>query len=480
MERWIWILIFPLCIIGLSGFADDPVCFEYPVKLIFETIESGKVLENVVLPFLSEYRSSGFSIRVDPSFHIDNGLVKKVEKDEHIVRPYEEFYIYEKTSPFLTLLLDLNGGPLRIHVEYFLKREYMQFHNTGGITNIPYSNVFPHLSLDPGYPYKAYGVLEFDGQYIVFGRCKLRWGEALYPVALSDVSPYYDNFTYHAQGSGVGYTFHLISLNATLTPEEWASQTSFVPPNADPGSPYTERVKTLVAHRLDFLISHNLRVGIGELTMVGGKYPDLYALNPFIIYHNNFNEGYTNTMGIVDFSWTPIKGLNFYGEFALDDLVVPLTETDVKPTAYAFNLGLRKTLSTSFGNFIFGGEIAVATEYVYNTFLPYLKFYNRVKYISTYPISHNLVDYPIGFAYGPDAGLISLRFMYFNEDTEIELEFFNLRKGSRDIYTPYGEQLEKVEKQFLGVSILAKWKRMEFSFIMVDGKWRTGMSWRLF
>ena len=469
----------PILIICSVCSIAEPLVFDYTIDEMFETIESGKVLSHAVFPFPSnEEMKSGFSFTLTPGIFFGK-INESVPRDRYSnpIDPSENFYVYEKTPPFMTMSFDLGNDVFKLHVDYPLKREYVLFHERN-ITNIPITVVDTFFSIDLNFPQNAYGVFDLENQYFVIGRCKLKWGDAEYPVALSDTSPYFDNFTYSFLGDKVHYTFHFASINPVLTADEYASQTSVIPVNSDPTASYFTKVKTLVGHRLDFFPLENLRLGIGELTMIGGKFPDLFTISPFIVYHNNFNEGYANSMGVFDFSWTPIPGLNFHGELALDDLVIKLTESDVKPTAFAFNIGVRKTVWTTLGNILIGAEYVKATDFVYNSFTPYLKFYNRITYLSNFPPSRNIVDYPIGFSYGPDSSLFSLKIDYYNEEITLELELFSLLKGPNTIHTEYGVQEQGETKRINGMSFSISYKGANVFFEGIGGKRRIGVVYR--
>ncbi|ADA66536.1 putative uncharacterized protein precursor [Thermotoga petrophila RKU-10] len=449
----------------------EPLITQLPPQVVYENLESKRALPGV-LPVPSGEKKDGISFRVSPFFYSGN-FEGKTKTGWFVLSdpPWENFYLYENIPPLFSALLEGNVGDVSFYTEIPFNNNYNYFYKES-LNNIP--PLWKEIaSPDSNFPYTAYGVYNGDSFYAVIGRSKIRWGSSEFPVAISDVSPYFNHFTFSTKGK-IQYTFHLVSINPVLTEDEWEKQSTFVPVNADPLSPYTEKVKTLAAHRLDFHIRENLRLGVGELTMIGGKYPDLFAVSPFSIWHNNYNEGYTNSMASFDFSWVPKKGFEVHGEFVLDDLV-GTTEDESKPTAYAFNVGARKTFSTGSLRGVFGVEYALATKFVYNTFLPYLKFNNRIVYLTNLPSSRTIVDYPVGFAFGPDAKLLNVSFDLFKENVSLETDFFYLVKGPNTLYTEYPTAEEGETKNIFGASLRGKIGNVSFSLLLSGDEFLAGL-----
>ena len=94
---------------------------------------------------------------------------------------------------------------------------------------------------------------------------------------------------------------------------------------------YSEPSKALFIHRVELILFEKLRLSLNELKLVGGKYPDLADANPFGIF-TLLGEGYSNSMLGVDFSLIPVKGWQLYGQLAVDDFLVPETESERKIT----------------------------------------------------------------------------------------------------------------------------------------------------
>ncbi len=472
MNRAISLVLFVLLVL-YEVVAYGTLEFDLNQRMVFEHLQNQVALPGM-LPVVGECQQNNATLRLNPFFQIfEKAEPIKTGWFEISTPPWENFYVFEKTPYLVELELNLNFGDFYVLATIQTRNNYAFFHRVSP-TNLPIHEN-PLVVLDVNFPYKGYGVYVKEEFFVLFGRAKLRWSSSDFPVALSDVSPFFDTFALSLGEKPVRYVFSVISINPVLTREEWERQTSFVPVNADPTSPYYERVKTLITHRLDFTLRDNLRVGIGEITMVGGKYPDLFVLSPFAIWHNNFNEGYTNTMVSVDFSWVPVKGFEIHGEFALDDLVVEATENESKPTAYGYNIGLRKAFETEFGGFLVSAEYAKTTALMYNAFLPYLKFYNRIVYLCNYPSSRTIVDYPTGFVFGPDAQILNLSVAFFNDELYLNGNVFWLRKGPNDFHTEYPNVDESSVKDTFGFSVEGKYKFFNLSTMVADGKFSIGV-----
>ncbi|WP_233185631.1 hypothetical protein [Thermotoga sp. SG1] len=462
----VFFLLFLSCL-----FFSESLTTKLSPQFVHEYLEKGKALPGV-LPVPSGEKENKISLEISPVFYFGD-FEGKTKTGWFVLSdpPWENFYLYENTPPLLNVLVEGNVEDLSFYTEIPFNNNYNYFY-TESLNNIP--PLWKELaSPDSNFPYTAYGVYDGDSFYLIAGRSKIRWGSSEFPVAISDVSPYFNHFTFSTKGK-MQYTFHLVSINPVLTKSEWEKQSTFVPVNADPLSPYTEKVKTLAAHRLDFHLAESLRLGVGELTMIGGKYPDLFVVSPFSIWHNNYNEGYTNSMASLDFSWVPEKGFELHGEFALDDLV-GTTENESKPTAYAFNVGLRKAFSIGPLNGVFGVEYALATRFVYNTFLPYLKFNNRIVYLTNLPSSRTIVDYPIGFAFGPDSRLLNVSFDLFKENFCLETDLFYLVKGPNTLYTEYPTMEEGETKTVFGASLRGKVRHINFSLFFSGDEFLAGL-----
>ncbi len=337
------------------------------------------------------------------------------------------------------------GNDLYALIDMDIRKEMGNFFAKDDVTNFPftYLDVFSP-AIDANFPNEGY-ISYFNGNLLLqAGREKLSWGPMTDGLALSDASPYYDqgSFMYTTPADFIkrfSFTFNAISVDPELTPEEYEIQSTSPDPIAG-NAVYNEPSKFLFAHRIDLQIFKNLRIGLGELKLLGGKYPDFRDFNPFIIWHNTYGEGYSNDMGDFDFNYVPVDGINVYGEFALDQLTTSLIAgqpINYKPRAYAYAYGLTKNWGNWDDLSQIGVEYYYVTPWMYNRWQPYLEFTNRIMRVSENPGSRLFTDYPFGYLYGPDVETLSFFFNNHNGPLDTNLAFNWIQKGQITTLTPY-------------------------------------------
>ncbi len=444
---------------------------------VYKQIHSGKVPQDI-FPALEEGACSP-RLSIIPNYFLTDLSFSSSSWWDVIYEP-DIFYIVDDIPPSLKTIFHVEMGEVSIHTELFSGKEYMALRKWPS-TSFFFIPTYPYFSFDTRFPYISYLAFRFDNQSLFIGRGKIRWGYWNHPVAISGVFPYLDNITYSLEKEKFRYTVTLASINPVLSEKEEKIQLSTRPVNADPLSPYFEKVKSLIAHRVDLSISDSMSLYIGELTIVGGKALDLFSIDPMSILHNNFNEGYTNSMLDTGFEWTFAKGLNFYLEFALDDLAIPLTEPeDVKPTAFGLTTGLIKTMKI----FNLPGYIEFSyvktTRWMYNTFLPYLKFNARYVFLSNFPVgSRAIVDYPLGFEYGPDAQMLSM-YTHLSGRVNVESEIALLLKGPATIETEYKSELSNDVKTHILLKTVISFKNgLHIFFKSADRSYLLGGWWEI-
>ncbi|QTA38843.1 hypothetical protein JYK00_04880 [Thermosipho ferrireducens] len=338
------------------------------------------------------------------------------------------FYISTEIPPLIDIIFNYNSNGFSLFLDISVQREYFTRVKEYS-TNLLSAELFDlsKYSFDMNFPELAYIYYANDNFFVSVGRFPIKWGVAHYPVTISDTT-YQDNITFSIKFEDMRYTFHFISSYPLLSNEELYIQKNYYDGHT-PERYFFEPCKSIIAHRFDFKLG-NFRWGIGELNVVGGKYPDLIDFNPITIFHNTYGEGFSNVVASLDFDYEVSDSVFLYGEFSLDDYQVPFTEggSDYKPTAYAYNFGFKYSLK----NFSFWGEYTFSSEWMYITnYLPYLRINVRHFYMDnkTSP-QRALVDYPLGFKYGPDATMVSLGFQTDIFDTKISFEYNFLLKGT--------------------------------------------------
>ncbi len=382
------------------------------------------------LPFNSEGYEDGYSI----SFELTPGVVFSNFNGDFVTKynwgwgkptnPAENvFYLQNEFKPFLNINFRVEHNGLKIDFKVPFQYEY-----GGKLRNVfdTFSFNFPSLMMvDMNFPYHGYieyGNETFD---LAVGRFPIKWGWSEYPLTISPTT-YQDNLTFSANFSSVKYYFHAISSYPLLSPAEREIQENFSDQHT-PGIYFDDPSKYIFAHRIEFDLGR-FEFGLGELNIVGGKTPDLIDANPVVIFHNTYGEGYSNVVACADTKLEITKDISVYGELSMDDFEGSTeTGSGYKPTAYGFNLGGRY----NFGDFAFWLEYDHVSEWMYVTnYLPYLRINVRQFHLNNGGTGRLLVDYPLGFMYGPDAKMFSLGVDGSLLDIKISAEYNYLVKGT--------------------------------------------------
>ena len=338
------------------------------------------------------------------------------------------FYLQDELPSFLEFAFNYKIDGFTLFMAVPVEQEY----RARLIKLDTMNNFVTDTYFDINFPEYAYLYYATPKVYASIGRNPIKWGNAKYPVTISPTTSL-DNLTLSIKFPNTIFTFHAITSNVELCNAELQIQQNFADNQSDARGPYNLPAKNIFAHRLDFygnIFAADYRIGVGELNLVGGRFPDILDLSPALIYHNTFGTGYSNVIGSADFDLT-YGGTKLYGEFALDDFEAPSTEggSNYKPTAYGYNLGI----SQSFGaDFNIWAERSFTSQWMYTTnYLPYLRFNIRKFKINNYPGARYLMDYPLGFAYGPDATITALGMQgQIGEiDLQYSLEYDYLVKG---------------------------------------------------
>lgn len=369
-----------------------------------------------------------FSINIMYSFsNWSNGFVVfHGDGNGYPTNPAENvFYLFDNIKPFFEISLFYNFQNLVLYTNIPFQKEIISK------VKDPSTNFF---LVDEKPTFDMNGPENFllgyisDNIFLAIGRFPLHWGDSKYPISISDTT-FQDNITFSTKNNFFKYTYHLISSYPLLSSYEQEVQRKYFEKHT-PSTNFFEPVKTIAAHRFDFFID-NFRIGIGEINVVGGKIPDIIDINPLMFFHNTYGEGYSNVLSSIDFN-VKVSNISIYGEFCLDDINGP-TEvgTNYKPDAYGYNFGM----FLDYKPFNVWIEYDFTSEWMYITnYLPYLRVNVRHFYIdnnnnnNSFP-SRSLMDYPLGFRYGPDATMISLGFSFSKSNFKVTTEFNFLVKG---------------------------------------------------
>ena len=229
---------------------------------------------------------------------------------------------------------------------------------------------------------------------ILFGRDRINWGN-------SSVS----NFVIDDH---VGYHDMLrLSFFSDIFSYEWTNL--FFETGGTGREEENAGIRMLLAHRLEFRPLKWIDFAISENVMYKAPSLSLQYLNPGFIFHNLNNRSMFNAIAAFEINVTPLKGLDIYGQFVLDQAVAP-NEDHSQADAWGLLAGLEYSFSPSEK-----GILSLNVEFDYTT--PVLYRRDGVDFLMyqrsfTYDLSYPLKLYYIGYRYGGDVMLLHLGIDY--------------------------------------------------------------------
>ena len=334
---------------------------------------------------------------------------------------------------FLLIISILSFSDIIINKNNLIKNIY---------AGVNFTNVTPYPSNFGNYFEVEDKIIHYNSKpfWVVFGEYTSDWGDFERNLFLSDSLPFVRGITGGYENKGLKIIFGIYDLDFELSDDEWIIQKM---PGIDGNSDrrvldgekgYSEPYKTFIIHRIEFDSLNFLRVSFNEINLVGGKIPDLVDVNPMGILHNTYGEGYSNAMLGADFSLIPFEKLQIYGQFAMDDFVVPDTEggaTNYKPTSLAYALGARYVYRID--------DYYLSPKFEY--YKVYTWMYNRWQKLLKFTANYDGVEIPVGFDYGNDMEGFLFGFdLIFDWDLKVKFlaEFY--KKGAIDLNTSYDDE----------------------------------------
>lgn len=219
-----------------------------------------------------------------------------------------------------------------------------------------------------GYTEQSFLRLNFGNVSIKFGRDYVKWGYGKGGnLLISDFPVPYDILQFDLFSKRIKYSFLISQLD----------NKNF---SLDSGKTFLSANRYLTGGRFELNLWDKLYIGFAQTILYGGanKGIDITLSNPFAFYYEfQANEGKElNGMVYFDLSYYPIKNLNFYGEFLIDDWQVSRqSQEDLEPNEYGFIIGFR---TTDFLKFALGNELQIEYTQVrnrtYNTKREYEKY----------------------------------------------------------------------------------------------------------
>ncbi|HEY9053999.1 MAG TPA: hypothetical protein VIO60_04195 [Rectinemataceae bacterium] len=358
---------------------------------------------------------------------------------------YARFYRFPSILDFG---FDLRSGSARLVFRVDIRPDFLSFATSAYRTNLP---AFEHgldSVADVNMPTVSF--FEYEGRKLSLslGRRAISLGPGQYGLALSGSIPAIDHLVaqYEFPTRRGGFWYEFIAIGA----DRFGDAFSFGPPAGD-----VPQNKNIFIHRLGWEGEH-LRIAASELNLVHDIVPALIDISPFAVYHNLYQDAYSNVMldASAELYYAPFRA---YGEFAMDDLVMPWENPGARPSAMGFLAGAQWKIA---GGQAYGfGEMDEADYLredrsfrVKGGLDLSLEFYRTTGYIYgrenasgrwTLP-DHRLVSaapfylneesaFCLGFPYGPDTSLALASLAWESSTSRARIDLGLLRKGARGI-----------------------------------------------
>ncbi len=340
--------------------------------------EAGQSLYDYIYGIVVSSPKKEYSDNLALSFGLETNLEGYLHTDkENTVDEKDWFHGFTSRRPLLNLSFE--AWPLDFFYGYF---ELTLQHNYGydvgltkGSRNALYSNTFntniPYVNallfskpsngnafadFDWTFPYKA--LVSAGGSHwnITAGRDRLSWGSG-------------ETGNLMLSSSFPRQTF--ARFNTYFNAFKYSIVFSVYPGVDSVESQYEslEGWKTLVTHRLEFsLFEGKVGLVVNEACMFWSSEAKsgftLAQINPFGFMHNEYTAGNANSLLVFEADYTPIKGINLYGQFAVDEFSGP-GEGRTNPPAFGVLAGVKGALTLGSGILYGSFEFAQTDPFLY-------------------------------------------------------------------------------------------------------------------
>lgn len=177
-------------------------------------------------------------------------------------------------------------------------------------SNIPFVS---EGALDLTMVRRSYMAVGGKGFLFSVGRDRQTWGNGLMGnLILSPTLPYHDYARVRLSSDIM--SFDSLALFFTHTDNYGNNQNDTF-----------SGIRMFIGHRLEFRVfDEKLRLTLNESIMYQSNdgYFDYRVLNPLLIMHGFYINNYANSLASLELEYAPVKGLQVYGSFAVDDLSV--------------------------------------------------------------------------------------------------------------------------------------------------------------
>ncbi len=227
--------------------------------------------------------------------------------------------------------------------------------------------------LDFAMPYRAFGAFGGDGWSVQIGRDRLSWGPGVTGnLMLGEHLKYHNVGRVAAYGKNFKYTFvtsffphpyqYYPILDGSNNFDNSWSQTQVL-----------AGLNMFMAHRLEWrMFQDKVGLALSESIMYQSldNTLDLRILNPAMIFHDYYIRSNANSLLTLEVDYTPIKHVNVYGQFAVDEFAlpgepVPGKDDNALPTSYGMMAGAKASYPMANGMMYGSFEWAKTDPYLY-------------------------------------------------------------------------------------------------------------------
>ena len=325
-------------------------------------------------------------------------------------------------------------------------------------TNLPMVPPAIITDLDFNTPFRAFGSVGGKGWNIQVGRDKLSWGAGESGnLILGDHLLYHNVGKLATYGKNFKYSFitSFFPHPQNYYPIINSGTGDFI--NGGSQDAVLRGLNMFIGHRLEWrLFKDKVGFSLSEAIMYQStdNTLDLFILSPTAIFHNYYIRGNANSIISLELDYSPIKGINLYGQMAVDEFPlpgepVPGADPSALPNGFGFLAGAKVSQPLGMGIAFGSIEWAKTDPYLYlrdngdrdqdlgeygiNWIVAEREFSNGANITYT--------EQFLGYKYGGDAIVYNLNGGYkvFGK-WSIEGNLFYMIHGTHDTWTVWGAQ----------------------------------------
>ena len=446
----------------------DPSKLDDAMKAIYDKLDE-TLNGQETMPGLAKGIKTGFTFDLNLELYYHTNTDTDTFRDAYSgTKVFKEYpfqgvsnwqYDELKQKPFFGLRWDTYVGELFYsHFEFELRNSFHSGKDSYA-TELGYTNFGSNILFlqsfkmdlglfDGNVPFRAFVSMGTDYWTLQLGRDRISWGAGeTGNLSVSDNLLYHNMVRFTAFSDNYKYTFLASFFPHTQSYYEGAHWDGY-----DQGQGGLQNgVMMYMAHRVEGrLLNDTLNLGITEAIMY--KQPngvlDLRYFNPVMFYHNNYIPDISNSTLVFEADYSPIRHLNIYAQYIIDEIAFPGLETAASPTAKStpsgngFIFGLKTSFGLKGGVFHANAEVAKTDPYLYLRSAGAENNYNLnyVVSIRQWSSSTTCVSFDdefLGYTYGPDAIVFNAKAGYDLNKLKVEGSIFYMLHGTHDAWTTW-------------------------------------------